>query len=113
MEVEYKAQPKITKDGVTIIKNIREPDQKKEVGVSLMRQASHNTNEYCGDGTTTVSILANAILEKGLKMIEAGYNPIEVKRGIEVARDEIIDFFDMIAEPIETRDHLYNAAMVG
>lgn len=77
-----------------------------------MREASHTTNEYCGDGTTTVSILANSILEKGMKMLDAGYNPIDIKRGMELARDEIIEFFEMMSEPLDTREKIMNAALV-
>ena len=91
LEVEYRTKdPKITKDGVTIVKNLRHEDSRIEMGVALMRELAHNTNEYCGDGTTTSTILANSIYSKGLKVIEAGFNPIQVKRGMEIAKNEII-----------------------
>ena len=83
----------MTKDGVTVVKNIRVKDPKLELGVALMRQVAHNANEFCGDGTTTATVLAHGIMEKGLKAIEAGYNPIDLKRGIDLAKREIVDFY--------------------
>lgn len=83
-----------------------------------MRELAHNTNEYCGDGTTTATILAHSIYSKGLKIIEAGYNPVEVKRGMEIAKDEIIQFLDMVKVEVDndwdkSRHLIKNAAMVS
>ena len=79
-----------------------------------MRELAHNTNEYCGDGTTTATILAHSIYSKGLKIIEAGYNPVEVKRGMEIAKGEIISFLEMVKQDVDqSREIVRKAAMVS
>ena len=111
MEAE-KGFPKITKDGVTVVKNIRVLSQTQEIGVALMREIADTTNRYCGDGTTTSTVIAHYTFKEGLKLVSAGYNPIIMKRGLEKARKEILKFLELISKPIETYDDLLSAALV-
>ena len=97
IEIEEKA-PKITKDGVTIVKNIERSDPLEEVACSVLRKAAHNTNVYCGDGTTTSTILAAAIFEKGQRMVRAGSNPLRLKKGIDLGRDLVMEFLEDIRD---------------
>ena len=83
------------------------------MGVALMRQVAHNANQFCGDGTTTATILTHSIYKNGLKLIEAGYNPISVKRGIDKAKQEILEFLDLVSEPLEEQEMIFKAAMVA
>lgn len=118
MELEYRtSDPKITKDGVTIIKNLRHSDSKIEMGIALMRELAHTTNEYCGDGTTTSAVLANSIFSRGLKVVESGYNPMEVKKGIELAKKEVVQYLKFIKTDIDpdweiSREMIRKSAMV-
>ena len=112
LEVEQKL-PKITKDGVTIVKSIMRRDALEEVCCAILRQSAHNTNEYCGDGTTTSTILACSLFKKGQRLLAAGGNPIRIKKGIEMARDHLIEFLDEIKVPAGDIGSLKNCAMVA
>ncbi len=74
--------PKITKDGVTVAEDIELDDPFENLGVQLVKEAASKTNEVAGDGTTTATILAEAIFREGLKMIAAGFDPMALTRGI-------------------------------
>ena len=71
-----------------------------------MQMGSHNTNEFCGDGTTTSTIIANSIFEQGLKCIKSGYNPVLIKRGIEKAKKVIADFLDDTKFQLDKQDEV-------
>jgi chaperonin GroEL len=79
---------------------------------AMLRKAADNTNVFCGDGTTTSTIIAASIFKKGQRMIAAGNNPIRLKKGIEIARNHIIDFLDEIKLDITSREDLRLCAMV-
>ena len=83
--------PQIVNDGVTIAKEISLEDHIENTGVSLIRQAAAKTNDVAGDGTTTATILAQAIVKEGCKYVTAGMNPMDVKRGIDAAVDTVKD----------------------
>lgn len=104
--------PKLTKDGVTIVKNIYLPDPVQELACSVLRQAAHNTNVYCGDGTTTSTIIACSIFKEGQKLVAAGQNPIRLKKGIEMARDVVIEFLEEIKSEVKSLELLKKCAMV-
>ena len=112
IEVEDKL-PKITKDGVTIVKNISRNDALEEICCSILRQSAHNTNEYCGDGTTTSTIIACSIFKKGQKLLVTGGNPIRIKKGIELARDHVIEFLEEIRLMANSHEVLKQCAMVS
>ena len=75
--------PQIVNDGVTIAKEIELEDHIENTGVALIRQAASKTNDVAGDGTTTATVLAHAMVKQGMKNVAAGANPIAIKRGIE------------------------------
>lgn len=104
--------PKITKDGVTIVKNIARADALEELGCAMLRKAAHNTNVYCGDGTTTSTILAASIFHKGQRLVAAGGNPIRIKKGLEAARDYVLDYLEEIKREVKDREQLKQCAMV-
>ena len=82
--------PQIVNDGVTIAKEIELEDHIENTGVSLIRQAASKTNDVAGDGTTTATVLAHAIVKEGLRNVAAGANPIALKRGIDKATDYLV-----------------------
>ena len=83
--------PLITNDGVTIAKEIELEDPFENMGAQLVKEVSIKTNDVAGDGTTTATLLAQAIIREGMKNVAAGANPMEVKKGIEAAVDEAIN----------------------
>ncbi|MEA1954925.1 MAG: chaperonin GroEL [Campylobacterota bacterium] len=82
--------PVITKDGVSVAREIELKDKLEDMGAQLVKEVASNTADEAGDGTTTATVLANAIFSEGLRNITAGANPVEVKRGMDKARDEIL-----------------------
>src|SRR5574338_1647518 len=81
--------PTITHDGVTVAKEIELEEPFENMGAQLLKEAATKTNDIAGDGTTTSTVLAHAIVNEGLKALEAGYNPMLVKRGIETAAKQV------------------------
>ena len=79
--------PKITKDGVTVAKDIEFKNRYHNIGASLIKQVASKVNDEAGDGTTTATILARAIFKEGCKSVAAGMNPMDVRRGIQIAVD--------------------------
>src|SRR5471032_709946 len=83
--------PTVTKDGVTVAKEIELEDKYENMGARMVREVASKTSDIAGDGTTTATILAEAIYIEGLKAVVAGVNPIDMKRGIEKAVDVIVN----------------------
>ena len=77
--------PQITKDGVTVAKEIELSDRLENMGAQMLKQVASKTNDLAGDGTTTATVLAQAIVKEGLKNVAAGANPLDLKRGIDKA----------------------------
>ncbi|MGA0833700.1 MAG: TCP-1/cpn60 chaperonin family protein, partial [Candidatus Kapaibacteriota bacterium] len=77
--------PLVTKDGVTVAKEIELEDSMENLGASMVREVASKTNDIAGDGTTTATVLAQAIVREGLKNVTAGANPMDLKRGIDLA----------------------------
>src|SRR5881394_3436882 len=77
--------PRITKDGVTVAKEIELDDKFENMGAQMVREVAQKTNDQAGDGTTTACVLAQAIVREGMKSVAAGMNPMDLKRGIEKA----------------------------
>jgi chaperonin GroEL len=100
LEKKYGA-PQIINDGVTIAKEIELEDHIENTGVSLIRQAAAKTNDAAGDGTTTATILAHAIVKEGLRNVAAGANPIALKRGIDKAINYLVDAIAKHARPVQ------------
>src|SRR5450432_1621302 len=89
LEKSYGA-PTITKDGVTVAKEIELSNRFENMGAQMVREVASKTSDIAGDGTTTATVLAQAIYREGLKLVSAGHNPMELKRGIEKAVETII-----------------------
>merc|ERR1712238_394061 len=93
--------PQIVNDGVTIAKEINLTDHIENTGVSLIRQAASKTNDVAGDGTTTATVLAYAMVKEGLKNVAAGANPIAIKLGMEKATQYLVTQINEFAQPVE------------
>eukprot|EP00879_Flechtneria_rotunda_P017379 GHRR01018208.1.p1 GENE.GHRR01018208.1~~GHRR01018208.1.p1 ORF type:complete len:506 (+),score=222.47 GHRR01018208.1:389-1906(+) len=94
--------PKITKDGVTVAKAIELKDRFENMGASLVKQVASATNDVAGDGTTTATVLARAILNEGCKSVAAGMNPMDLRRGINLAVDSVLQTLKSRAKMIST-----------
>jgi chaperonin GroEL len=93
--------PTITKDGVTVAKEIELRDPVENMGAQMVREVASKTSDVAGDGTTTATVLAQAIYREGSKVVTAGANPMEVKRGIETAVKAAVEAIDKMAKPVE------------
>ncbi|ALH94073.1 chaperonin GroEL [Acinetobacter equi] len=91
--------PHITKDGVTVAKEITLKDKFENMGAQLVREVSSKTNDIAGDGTTTATVLAQAILNEGIKSVTAGMNPMDLKRGIDIAVKAVVENIKATAKP--------------
>src|SRR5471032_2782062 len=83
--------PRITKDGVTVAKEIELDDKFENMGAQMVREVAQKTNDYAGDGTTTATVLAAAIVREGVKSVAAGMNPMDLKRGIDLAVSAVVE----------------------
>ena len=102
--------PTVTHDGVTVAKEIELEDPYENMGAQLLKEAATKTNDIAGDGTTTATVLAQAIVKEGLKNVEAGANPMLLKRGIEFATEAVSKYIRALATPIETREEIAKVA---
>jgi chaperonin GroEL len=101
--------PKITKDGVTVAEDIELDDPYENLGVQLVKEAASKTNDVAGDGTTTATVLAEAIFREGLKMIAAGYDAMALSRGIGKATAAVCKEVDRLAKPIDGKSKKRNS----
>jgi chaperonin GroEL len=102
--------PTITHDGVSVAKEIELEDPFANMGAQLLKEAAQKTNDIAGDGTTTSTVLAHAIVNEGLKALAAGFNPMLLKRGIEQATDEVVKSLKKMATKIDTREEIASVA---
>ena len=102
--------PTITHDGVSVAKEIELEDPFENMGAQLLKEAASKTNDIAGDGTTTSTVLAHAIVNEGLKALEAGYNPMLLKRGIEQATEAVVAELRKMAVKIDTREDIASVA---
>ncbi|MGZ4777978.1 MAG: chaperonin GroEL [Thermoanaerobaculia bacterium] len=96
--------PTITKDGVTVAKEIELKDELENAGAQMVREVASKTSDTTGDGTTTATVLAQAIYREGIKNVTAGVNPMELKKGIEIAVKAAVEAIDKMAKPVEGKD---------
>src|SRR5512138_739896 len=96
--------PRITKDGVTVAKDIELKDKFENMGAQMVREVASKTSDIAGDGTTTATVLAQAIYREGIKMVTAGHNPMEVKRGIDVAVKKAVDAVNAIKKTVDAKE---------
>jgi len=90
--------PRITKDGVTVAKEIELSDKFENMGAQMVREVASRTNDEAGDGTTTATVLAQAIVREGAKSVAAGMNPMDLKRGIDQAVDVVVSNLQALQE---------------
>ena len=102
--------PRITKDGVTVAKEIELEDKFENMGAQMVREVASKTNDIAGDGTTTATVLAQAIVREGAKAVAAGMNPMDLKRGIDLATAEAVKDLEKRSQEIKTSDEV---AQVG
>lgn len=107
------SDPHITKDGVTVARSIFLADRIANMGCSGVRQASMKTSDIAGDGTTTSTVLAQAILREGMKAIAAGINAMDLKRGIDMAVEAVVEDLKAHSRPIEGSDDLFKVAKIS
>ena len=92
--------PRITKDGVTVAKEIELKDKFENMGAQMVREVASKTNDIAGDGTTTATVLAQAIVREGMKSVSAGMNPMDLKRGIDLAVNKVVDDLKKRSKPV-------------
>jgi chaperonin GroEL len=102
--------PTVTHDGVTVAKEIELEDPYENMGAQLLKEAATKTNDIAGDGTTTSTVLAHAMVTEGLKALAAGYNPMMVKRGIEQATDSVVEAIRKQSQKIDTKEEIGSVA---
>ena len=105
--------PLITKDGVTVAKEIELQDKFENVGADLVKEVASKTNDVAGDGTTTATVLAQAIVAEGVKNVAAGANPLLVKRGMDAAVETIVEELRKISKPVKTHDEIQQVASIS
>ncbi len=105
--------PTITKDGVTVAKGIELPDKLENMGAQMVREVASKTADVAGDGTTTATVLAQAIFREGNKYVTAGANPMALKRGIEKAVEVTVEHIKSIAKPVRGKKDIEQVAMIS
>ena len=102
--------PRITKDGVSVAKEIELEDKFENMGAQMVKEVASRTNDEAGDGTTTATVLAQAIVKEGMKSVAAGMNPMDLKRGIDLATSTVVEAIKAAARPVNDSDEV---AQVG
>src|SRR6266542_3060465 len=102
--------PRTTKDGVTVAKEIELEDKFENMGAQMVREVASKTSDMAGDGTTTATVLAHAIVREGAKAVAAGANPMDLRRGVELAVQAVVDDLKAKAKKVTSNDEI---AQVG
>ncbi|MFN2515819.1 MAG: chaperonin GroEL [Pyrinomonadaceae bacterium] len=105
--------PVITKDGVTVAKEIELKDKYENMGAQMVREVAVRTNDTAGDGTTTATVLAQAIFRQGVKNVTAGANPMSMQRGIQIATDAVVAELQRVSKTVKGKEELMNVASVS
>jgi chaperonin GroEL len=105
--------PVITKDGVTVAKEIDLKDKYQNMGAQMVREVAVKTNDSAGDGTTTATILAQAIFREGVKNVTAGANPMSLQRGIQLATERVVAELERMSKKVKSKEELTNVATVS
>ncbi len=105
--------PQITKDGVTVAKEIEVEDPFENMGAKLIREVASKTNDVAGDGTTTATVLAEAILKAGQRYLVAGVNPVELRRGIDKAVSKAVEEIQALSKPIRNNDEIVSVGSIS
>lgn len=105
--------PNVTHDGVTVAKEIELEDPFANMGAQLLKEAATKTEDVAGDGTTTSIVLAQAIVHEGLRNVAAGANPMQLRKGIEIATKKAVDAVKELATPVKGREDIAQVATVS
>lgn len=105
--------PKITKDGVTVAKAIDFEDKFEDMGAQLIKSVASKTNDIAGDGTTTATVLARAIYAEGCKAVAAGLNPLDLRRGIQLAVNKVVSTLEEISRPINSKEEISQVGTIS
>ena len=105
--------PSVINDGITIAKEIELEDRFENMGAQLIREVSIKTNDVAGDGTTTATVLAQAIFKEGTRNVAAGSNPMEIKRGIEAATEAVVEKLSTMSKPVKDRKGMVEVATIS
>jgi chaperonin GroEL len=105
--------PRITKDGVTVAKEIELKDKFENMGAQMLRAVASKTHDHAGDGTTTATVLAQAIVREGMKSVAAGMNPMDLKRGIDLAVIKVVEDLAARSKPVANNDEIAQVGIVS
>ena len=105
--------PTVTKDGVSVAKEVELEDQLENVGAQMVKEVASKTSDVAGDGTTTATVLAQSIIAEGLKNVTAGANPMEIKKGIDLAKDSVISFISKLSKDIPDSKQIAQVATIS
>src|SRR5215204_2274838 len=105
--------PTITNDGVTVAREVELDDPWENLGAQLAKEVATKTNDVAGDGTTTATVLAQAMVHEGLRTVAAGVNPMSLKKGIDAATKALTERLLENARPVNTRDDMANVAAIS
>src|SRR5512145_716659 len=105
--------PRITKDGVTVAKEIELADKFENMGAQMVREVASKTNDTAGDGTTTATVLAQAIVREGAKLVAAGMNPMDLKRGVDLAVAEVVNHIAARAKKVHSSEEIAQIGTVA
>src|SRR5690348_1470099 len=105
--------PTVTKDGVTVVKEIDLEDRFENMGAKLIREVAQKTSDVSGDGTTTATVLASAVLREGLAMLAAGMAPMDLKRGMDAAVAKATEVIKGMARPVKDREKMVQVAAIA
>ena len=105
--------PVVTKDGVTVAKEIELEDKFENMGAQMVKEVASKTNDVAGDGTTTATVLAQAIYREGIKLTAAGHDPMKLKRGIDKAVQAVIDEIRKVSKPVKGKDEIASVATIS
>ncbi|PJF37921.1 MAG: molecular chaperone GroEL, partial [Phototrophicales bacterium] len=105
--------PRTTKDGVSVAKEIELKNKHQNIGAQLIREVASKANDQAGDGTTTATVLAQAIVREGMKAVSAGRNPMDLKRGIDKAVDTVVEDLKKRAKDVKTNEEIKQVGTIS
>src|SRR5881275_2509719 len=105
--------PRITKDGVTVAKEIELSDKFENMGAQMVREVATKTSTEAGDGTTTATVLAQAIVREGVKAVAAGLNPMDLRRGIDLAVASVVNDIGKVSKKVSTNDEISQVGTIS
>src|SRR6201988_2878640 len=105
--------PTVTHDGVTVAREVELEDAFENMGAQLLKEAATRTNDVAGDGTTTATVLAQAIVNEGLKNLAAGANPMQLKQGIDKGTEAVVAYIRKMAIPVEDKKEIAQIAAIS